>query len=76
MPEEFEPRRLARRTFQVVAIFVLVGLVLLLAPGLGSVRDLLTEARPGWVALAVGFEATSCVAYARRPQPRPCSSIG
>jgi hypothetical protein len=57
MPEEFEPRRLARRTLQIVAVLVVVGLVLLLAPGLGEVRDLLSEARPEWVALAVAFEA-------------------
>jgi hypothetical protein len=36
--------------------------VLLLAPGLGEVRDLLTEARPEWVAPAATFEAMSCVA--------------
>jgi hypothetical protein len=40
-----------------------VGLVLLLAPGLSEVRDLLPAARPGWLALAVAFEAMSCVSY-------------
>jgi uncharacterized membrane protein YbhN (UPF0104 family) len=63
MPKEFEPRRLARRTLQIVAVLVVVGLVLLFAPGLGQVRHLLTEARPEWVALAVAFEALSCVSY-------------
>ena len=38
-------------------MFAVVGLVLLLAPGLGEVRDLLTKAQPQWVALAVAFEA-------------------
>ena len=47
MPTEFEPRRLARRTLQIVAVLAVVGLVLLLAPGLGQVRDLLTHAHPG-----------------------------
>ena len=37
MPDEFEPRRLARRTLQIVGVFAVVGLVLLLAPGLGAV---------------------------------------
>ena len=37
MPEEFEPRRLGRRTLQIVALFVVLALVLLLAPGLGQV---------------------------------------
>jgi hypothetical protein len=64
MPDEFEPGRLVRRTLQIVALLAVVGLVLLLAPGLGEVRDLLTEARPEWVALAVAFEAMSCVSSA------------
>jgi uncharacterized protein (TIRG00374 family) len=63
MPAEFEPRRLARRTLQIVAALVVVGLVLLLAPGLGEVRQLLKKAQPEWVALAVAFEALSCVSY-------------
>jgi uncharacterized protein (TIRG00374 family) len=63
MPAEFEPRRLARRTLQIIAVLVVVGLVLLLAPGLGEVRNLLKEAQPEWVALAVAFEALSCVSY-------------
>ena len=63
MPDEFEPRRIAKRTLQIVAALAVVGLVLLLAPGLGEVRDLLTEAQPEWVALAVVLEALSCVSY-------------
>jgi uncharacterized membrane protein YbhN (UPF0104 family) len=75
MPDEFEPSRLARRTLQLTALFVVVGLVLLLAPGLGSVRDLLGEARPGWVALAVAFEAMSCVSYVLMFRPIFCQSM-
>jgi uncharacterized protein (TIRG00374 family) len=75
MPAEFEPSRLARRTLQVVAALVVVGLVLLLAPGLGEVRDLLTEARPEWVALAVAFEAMSCVSYVLMFRPIFCHSM-
>jgi hypothetical protein len=75
MPEEFEPRRLAGRTLQIVAALVVVGLVLLLAPGLGEVRDLLTEARPEWVALAVAFEAMSCVSYVLLFRPIFCQNM-
>jgi uncharacterized protein (TIRG00374 family) len=75
MPEEFEPRRLARRTLQIVAALAVVGLVLLLAPGLGDVRDLLTEARPEWVALAVAFEAVSCVSYVLLFRPIFCQNM-
>jgi uncharacterized protein (TIRG00374 family) len=75
MPDEFEPRRLARRTLQIVAVLVVVALVLLLAPGLGHVRDLLTEARPGWLVLAVAFEAMSCVSYVLMFRPIFCQSM-
>ena len=75
MPDEFEPRKLARRTLQIVAVFVVVGLVLLFAPGLGQVRHLLTEARPEWVALAVAFEALSCVSYVLMFGPIFCPSM-
>jgi uncharacterized protein (TIRG00374 family) len=75
MPEEFEPSRLTRRTLQIVAALAVVGLVLLLAPGLGEVRDLLTDARPGWVALAVALEVMSCVSYVLMFRPVFCNSM-
>jgi uncharacterized protein (TIRG00374 family) len=75
MPNELEPRRLARRTAQIVAVLAVVGLVLVLAPGLGSVRELLTEARPEWVLLAVAFEALSCVSYVLMFRPVFCQSM-
>src|SRR5436190_13080606 len=75
MPEEFAPRRLLKRTLQVVVALVVVGLVLLLAPGLGHVRHLLTQARPEWVALAVAFEALSCVSYVLMFRPIFCQMM-
>jgi len=75
LPEEFEPRRLRRRTLQIVGVLAVIGLVLLLAPGLGKVRDLLTEARPEWVALAVAFEALSCVSYVLMFRPVFCQNM-
>jgi uncharacterized membrane protein YbhN (UPF0104 family) len=75
MPDEFEPRRLARRTLQIIAVLAAAGLVLLLAPGLGEVRDLLTEAEPQWVALAVAFEAMSCASYVLMFRPIFCQSM-
>jgi uncharacterized protein (TIRG00374 family) len=75
MPEEFEPRRLARRTLQISAVLVVAGLVLLLAPGLGHVRHLLTEAQPEWLALAVAFEAMSCVSYVLMFRPVFCNNM-
>jgi uncharacterized protein (TIRG00374 family) len=75
MPDELDSRRLARRTAQIVAALAVVGLVLLFAPGLGEVRDLLTEARPEWVALAIAFEAMSCVCYVLMFRPIFCQSM-
>ena len=75
MPDEFQPRRLAKRTLQIVGVLAVVGLVLLLAPGLGEVRDLLTEAEPKWVALAVVFEAMSCVSYVLMFRPIFCQNM-
>jgi uncharacterized protein (TIRG00374 family) len=75
MPDEFEPSKLARRTLQIVAVLVVVGLILLFAPGLGEVRDLLTEAQPGWVALAVALEALSCVCYVLMFRPVFCLNM-
>src|SRR3954454_9790726 len=75
MPEEFAPRRLARRTLQIIGLLVLVGLVLLLAPGLGHVRHLLGAAKPEWIALAVAFEALSCVFYVFMFRPIFCQNM-
>jgi uncharacterized protein (TIRG00374 family) len=75
MPDEFAPSRLARRTLQIIAVLAVVGLVLLFAPGLGEVRDLLTKARPEWLLLAVAFEAMSCVSYVLLFRPIFCHSM-
>jgi hypothetical protein len=75
LPDEFEPKRLRRRTLQIVAVLAVVGLVLLLAPGLGEVRDLLTRAQPEWLALAVAFEALSCVSYVMMFRPIFCQNM-
>jgi uncharacterized protein (TIRG00374 family) len=75
LPREFEPRKLARRTLQIVAALAVVGIVLLLAPGLGEVRELLNKAQPEWVALAVAFEALSCVSYVLLFRPIFCQNM-
>jgi uncharacterized membrane protein YbhN (UPF0104 family) len=46
----------------ILAIGIIV-LVALLAPGLGKVRDLLSDADPGWIALGVVLEALSFTSY-------------
>ncbi|GIK76438.1 MAG: TIGR00374 family protein [Acidobacteria bacterium] len=60
---QFELRTLARRSVPAfIAIAVLI-LVAALAPGLDEVRDLLPGADPGWIAVAIGFEALSFASY-------------
>ena len=56
-------------------MLAVVGLVLLLAPGLGEVRDLLVRAQLEWVALAVAFEAMSCVSYVLMFRPIFCQNM-
>ncbi len=62
-PSEFEPRTIARRAVPVFVAIVVVILIALLAPGLGEVRGLLDDAAPGWIAIAIGFEALSFISY-------------
>jgi uncharacterized membrane protein YbhN (UPF0104 family) len=72
MPSEFQPQRLVRRALQIVAVLALLALIVVLAPGLGEVRDRLERADPGWIALAVAFEALSCVSYVLMFRPIFC----
>jgi len=75
LPGELEPRRLRRRALQVVALLAALVAVFLLAPGLGEVRARLARARPGWLALAVAFEALSCVSYVLMFRPIFCARM-
>jgi len=63
LPDELAPRRLRRRFLQVVGLLAVLGLVAALAPGLDEVRDSLTGADPGWLAVAVALEALSGLSY-------------
>jgi uncharacterized protein (TIRG00374 family) len=72
LPDELAPRRLLRRLLQVVALLALLVLVVLLAPGLGEVRQRLADASPGWLAVAVALEALSCGSYVFMFRPIFC----
>jgi uncharacterized protein (TIRG00374 family) len=75
LPAEFEPRKLVKRALQVIAIAAALLLVVLFAPGLHKVSSLLDEARPGWIALAVGLEALSCISYVLMFRPIFCTQM-
>jgi uncharacterized membrane protein YbhN (UPF0104 family) len=72
MPGEFQPRRLGRRAIPVLAMLTALGLVVVLAPGLGQVREQLTGADPAWLAVAVLFEFLSGVSYVLMFRPVFC----
>ncbi len=72
MPREFDPRVLARRALQVVAILAALVLVVALAPGLGEVRARLENAVPGWIAVAVALELLSGMSYVLMFRPIFC----
>jgi uncharacterized protein (TIRG00374 family) len=75
MPRELEPRRLLRRALQVAAALGVLALVVLLAPGLGEVRDKLGGADPAWIAVAVVFELMSGISYVVMFRPVFCSHM-
>jgi uncharacterized membrane protein YbhN (UPF0104 family) len=75
MPSEFQPRRLVRRSIPVFVALAILGLVVVLTPGLGDVREELGEAEPGWLALAVLFEALSGVSYVLMFRPVFCRNM-
>lgn len=75
MPAEFQPRRLRRRVGVVLGSLTAVILIALLAPGLGDVRDILADASPGWIGLAVLLELASCASYVLIFRPVFCTSM-
>jgi uncharacterized membrane protein YbhN (UPF0104 family) len=72
LPRELEPRHLRRRAIQVVAVLAVAGLIVALTPGLDDVRERLGHASPGWIALAVAFEALSGISYVLMFRPVFC----
>ncbi len=63
MPEELSPHHLRTRLIQLTGVVILVVLVVVLGPGLGSVRDQLKAASPAWFAAAAAVEVLSTLSY-------------
>ena len=72
LPSELHPQTLRRRAAQLGAAAAVVALVVALTPGLDEVRAAFTRASPGWLALAVGLEALSCLSYVAMFRPIFC----
>ena len=56
-------RRLRNNLITLAVFFMLVIALLLAVPGLRSVAERITDAQPGWVALAIALEVLSCAGY-------------
>src|ERR1700759_417306 len=63
MPQELSTRHLRRVLVQLAAIGLVVVVVILVGPGLGSLRDRLGDASPGWVVAAGVLELLSILSY-------------
>ncbi|MCW3001478.1 MAG: flippase-like protein [Conexibacter sp.] len=73
LPADVDPRRLARRALQVIALLAVLVLVAVLAPGLGDVRNRLKDASAGWLAIGAVFEVLSSLSYVLIFRPVFCS---
>ncbi len=63
LPDEFSPSNLRRSLLIVVAIVLGVAALIVLVPGLGSLRDRFAGARPAWIVLAAVLQLGSCAGY-------------
>jgi uncharacterized membrane protein YbhN (UPF0104 family) len=63
MPDELSTRHLRRGLLQLAGLGAVVLLIILVAPGLGSLRHRLDHASPGWLVAAVLLELLSTLSY-------------
>lgn len=63
MPDELSPRRVGRRLLEFAVVGVVVGVLVLIGPGLGSLRSTISHASVGWLAVGVGLEVLSTLSY-------------
>jgi hypothetical protein len=75
LPVEFKPGTLRRRGLQALAALAVLFAIVLLTPGLGEVRDRLTDGDPAWLALAAAFEGLSFASYVLMFGPIFCTGL-
>jgi uncharacterized membrane protein YbhN (UPF0104 family) len=63
MPDELSPRRVNRRLVELAAVVTMIGIVVLVGPGLGDLRARLEDGSPGWLAAGVTLEVLSALSY-------------
>jgi uncharacterized membrane protein YbhN (UPF0104 family) len=76
LPNELAPSRLRRNLATLALVVALIVLVVVLAPGLGELRETFSRAAPGWLAVAVVLEFLSCVSYVVMFRPIFCRRMG
>jgi uncharacterized membrane protein YbhN (UPF0104 family) len=76
LPREFQRRALRRRALQAMAALGVLAAIVIFAPGLGEVRERLTGADPGWLALATLLEGLSFASYIVMFGPIFCTGLG
>jgi uncharacterized membrane protein YbhN (UPF0104 family) len=72
LPEELSAGNLRRHAITIFVILAIFALVILLAPGLGEVREKLEGIDPAWVAVGVLFEVLSTASYVLMFRPIFC----
>jgi uncharacterized membrane protein YbhN (UPF0104 family) len=75
LPGEFQTPALRRRALQAIAALGILVAIVLLAPGLGEVRDRLEGASPGWLLLATALEGLSYASYVLMFGPIFCAGL-
>lgn len=75
LPREFQAGTLRKRLIQAIGALAILGAVVLLAPGLGEVRDRLSGADAGWLVVATALEALSFVSYVVMFGPIFCTGL-
>jgi uncharacterized membrane protein YbhN (UPF0104 family) len=63
MPTVLSPRHLARRLFGAALVIGTVAIIVAKLPGLGEVRALVRQVRPGWLAAVAAAEILSTLSY-------------
>src|SRR3954451_4188605 len=63
LPEEFSPSSMRRSLLILGAIVLAVLALIVLVPGLASLRDRFAGARPGWLVVAALLQLGSCMGY-------------
>jgi uncharacterized membrane protein YbhN (UPF0104 family) len=63
LPDEFSPSNLRRSLIIIGAIALVTVALIVLVPGLASLRERFAGAQPGWLVLAAVLQLGSCVGY-------------